>query len=211
MNKVEEALKENIDDLLKKIILSENFELKENNPGTPIAPQSAISSKDRNKLVRLYNQLKDIIYKPDWNIDFQQDRIVITKKDPTRISYDYTPYMASLVEYMVRGGLGVLPLPSIKIRKDINETVDFFGKTAYYDPSNREIVLYTLGRHPKDVMRSFAHEMIHHKQNLEGRINSINTTNTNESGDLSILEEEAYKVGNITFRNWEDWYKNENK
>jgi hypothetical protein len=208
---IEKQLNEDLDSILSKIIQSEDFKLKEGSSGTPISPYSAISSADRGKLVRLFNQLKDIVYAPDWNIDFQQDRIVITKKDPARISYDYTPYMASLVEFMIKEGLNVTPLPSIKIRKDINETVDFFGKTAYYDPTTKEVVLYTLGRHPKDVMRSFAHEMIHHRQNLEGRIGQINTSNTNESSDLQVLEEEAYREGNMAFRKWEDWYKNNKK
>ena len=57
-------------------------------------------------------------------------------------------------------------------------------------------------------MRSFAHEMIHHKQNLEGRLGNISTSNTNEDSDLLDLEKEAYLEGNITFRNWEDSIKN---
>jgi hypothetical protein len=72
-----------------------------------------------------------------------------------------------------------------------------------------EIVLYTQNRHPKDVMRSFAHELIHHKQNLENRLNDIQTQNTNESDRLLELEKEAYLEGNILFRNWEDKIKNE--
>ena len=35
---------------------------------------------------------------------------------------------------------------------------DFFGKTAYYDPNKQHIVIYTEGRHPKDILRSYAHE-----------------------------------------------------
>ena len=187
----------------------EKQETKEGSSGTPIAAMSAIPSKDRNKLVHLYNHLQNILYKPDWDIDFQQDKIVISKKDPARISYDYTPYMGSLVEYMLDQGMKITPLPEIKIRRDVAESVDFFGKTAYYDTSAKEIVLYVEGRHPKDVMRSFVHEMIHHMQNLEGRINNIQTSNTNEDGKLNELEQEAYLKGNITFRNWEDKIKNE--
>ena len=41
-------------------------------------------------------------------------------------------------------------------------------------------------------MRSFAHEMIHHKQNLEGRLGNIGTTNTNEDDHLLEIEKEAY-------------------
>ena len=65
-------------------------------------------------------------------------------------------------------------------------------------------MLFARGRHPKDVLRSFAHEMIHHYQNLEGRL-----TNDSYSGQeiinddrLMKLEEEAYLKGNIVFRSW---------
>ena len=57
-------------------------------------------------------------------------------------------------------------------------------------------------------MRSFAHEMVHHMQNIEGRLGNIDTTNTNESEALLELEKEAYLQGNIVFRNWEDSVKN---
>jgi hypothetical protein len=82
------------------------------------------------------------------------------------------------------------------------------GKTAYYNPVEKSITLYTMDRHPKDILRSFAHEMVHHEQNLDGRLNNINTTNTNESGDLPEIEKEAYEKGNMMLRNWEDKIKN---
>jgi hypothetical protein len=46
--------------------------------------------------------------------------------------------------------------------------------------------------------------MIHHIQNLEGRLGDITTTNTNEDDALLDIEKEAYLDGNITFRNWTD-------
>ena len=49
--------------------------------------------------------------------------------------------------------------------------------------------------------------MIHHIQNLEGRLEDIGTTNTNEDENLLEIEKEAYLKGNITFRNWEDSVK----
>jgi hypothetical protein len=64
-----------------------------------------------------------------------------------------------------------------------------------------------MNRHPKDVLRSFSHEMIHHEQNLDNRLNNISTTNTNEDGDLPEIEREAYEKGNMMFRNWEDSIK----
>ncbi len=109
---------------------------------------------------------------------------------------------------MIDEGMNITPLPEVKIKRDISESSNFFGRTAYYDPNIKEIVLYVEGRHPKDVMRSFAHEMIHHKQNLEGRLGKLGTTNTNEDNNLLEIEKEAYLEGNITFRNWEDSIKN---
>ena len=50
--------------------------------------------------------------------------------------------------------------------------------------------------------------MIHHIQNLEGRLGDISTSNTNKDEHLLEIEKEAYLQGNITFRNWEDKYKN---
>jgi hypothetical protein len=51
--------------------------------------------------------------------------------------------------------------------------------------------------------------MIHRIQDNEGRLNNINTTDTNEEGDLPELEKEAYLKGNMCLRNWEDSIKNQ--
>ena len=120
-------------------------------------------------------------------------------------------YTDSLSRYMADQDLNIQPLPSLEfIDNDEDNASNIFGRTAYYMPSEMKIVLYTMGRHPKDILRSFAHEMIHHHQNLSGTLGNIQTTNTNEDGDLEKLEREAYESGNIMFRNWEDSIKNEN-
>jgi hypothetical protein len=109
---------------------------------------------------------------------------------------------------MIDQGMNIVPLPEVLIRKDEVNASNFFGRTAYYDPNAKEIVIYTTGRHDKDIVRSFSHEMIHHMQNLDGTLHNISTQNTNEDGKLLELEKEAYLLGNITFRNWEDNLKN---
>ena len=117
--------------------------------------------------------------------------------------------MLSLSKYMIDNGMNIKPLPKIKVIKDDKENAsNLLGKTAYYNPMDKSITLYTMNRHPKDVLRSFSHEMVHHMQNLEGRLNDINTTNTNEDGDLPEIEREAYEKGNMMLRNWEDNIKN---
>jgi len=51
--------------------------------------------------------------------------------------------------------------------------------------------------------------MIHHMQNLEGRINNIKGDNINEDEYLAELELEAYSKGNMLFRSWENNLKND--
>lgn len=183
--------------------------LEETSSTTPISPNGPTRSADRNRLVQVYNYLNNLI-PTGTEIKFNQDHIRISiKGQGDSPEFDYTPFMSSILEYMIDEGMNITPLPEIKIKKDLAEAVDFFGRTAYYDPNNKEIMLYTMNRHPKDVMRSFAHEMVHHMQNVEGRLGEITTSNTNESDALLELEKEAYLTGNITFRNWEDSVKNQ--
>ena len=112
---------------------------------------------------------------------------------------------AQLTQHMIDKGYNIEPLPSVEfIDGDTENARDFFGKTAYYDPNEKKIVLYTEGRHPKDIVRSYAHEMIHHMQNLEDRLGNIQTTNTQEDDHLNNIEAEANLKGTMTFRNWTD-------
>ena len=209
--KIIKMLKSSIvaEQLNKKIeeTITETFKT-ENNSGAPVAPRSILKSKDRSYLVHTFNKIRDMDDK--LHITFNQDHIRIDVKDDEDLGnrFDYTPFFGSLLEYMIDEKLNIYPLPEVKIRRDVAEAADFFGRTAYYQPTTNEIVLYVEGRHPKDVMRSFAHEMVHHMQNLEGRLGKIQTTNTNESDGLLELEKEAYLQGNIIFRNWEDSVKN---
>ena len=123
-----------------------------------------------------------------------------------------TPQILSLTQYMGSNGLDLKPYPKIKfISNDKENAEDLLGRTAYYDPNQRLVALYTMGRHPKDILRSYAHELIHHHQNLSGTLDHSQTTNTNEDGDLDRIEREAYEHGNILFRNWEDQIKNGEK
>ena len=113
--------------------------------------------------------------------------------------------LATLTQHMLDKGMNIEPLPKLEfIDGDVENASEFLGKTAYYDPNTQTITLYTEGRHPKDITRSYAHEMIHHIQNLEGRLGNITTTNTQEDDNLNDIEAEANLKGTMTFRNWTD-------
>ena len=90
------------------------------------------------------------------------------------------------------------------LRNDPHNAEQVYGKTAYYDPQEEKVVLYVTNRHPKDILRSFAHELVHHKQNCEGRLSGLTAGEgyaQTELGDK--LETEAY-VGSKLVRDYED-------
>ena len=123
---------------------------------------------------------------------------------------DVMEKIAQLTNHMIDKGMNIEPLPTMEfIDGDSENAKDFFGKTAYYDPNRQHIVLYTEGRHPKDIVRSYAHEMIHHIQHLEDRLGDVSGTDTTSDEHLTKLEKEANLRGTMTFRNWTDSILNE--
>jgi hypothetical protein len=101
--------------------------------------------------------------------------------------------------------------PKMFLRQDQKNAENPLGKTAFYDPQASSITLYITGRHVKDIMRSLAHELVHHAQNCRGDFNGdIETTPgyAQDNEHLRNMEKEAYEMGNICFRDWEDSIKN---
>ena len=94
---------------------------------------------------------------------------------------------------------------------DVENSKMDFGKTAYYDPSNMEIVVYVDGRHPKDMLRSISHELVHHTQNCRGDFDFQFETEpgyAQNNQKLRELEAEAYLLGNgFLVRDFEDSIK----
>ena len=84
------------------------------------------------------------------------------------------------------------------------------GKTAYYDPNNFSVALYTDRRHPKDIMRSLSHELVHHTQNCRGDFDKkpeMGEGYFQNDAFMREKEREAYEKGNMVFRDWEETHK----
>ena len=106
---------------------------------------------------------------------------------------------------------GIKNTPKLHLRQDDKNAQDLFGKTAYYDPGNESIVIFITNRHPKDICRSFAHELVHHHQNERGDLkmgNASQATYAQDDPHMRKMEMEAYLKGNMLFRDWEDKIKN---
>ena len=101
--------------------------------------------------------------------------------------------------------------PKLILKQDEENAEGIFGQTAYYNPTDMSIVLYITDRHPKDICRSFSHELVHHHQNERGDLDmgdASSPTYAQDDKHMRRMEMEAYLKGNMLFRDWEDWYKN---
>ena len=97
--------------------------------------------------------------------------------------------------------------PRLFLRQDEDNARNPLGKTAYYDPDQMSVTLYISGRHPKDIMRSLSHELVHHTQNCNGMFNDVGEMGEGYAQNdehLREMEREAYEQGNLCFRDWED-------
>ena len=73
-------------------------------------------------------------------------------------------------------------LPPIKLSNSSQEAIDMHSWGGYI-PGSKSIRIVTAKRHPADVFRTLAHELVHYKQDMEGRLkpNSGNTGSEEEN------------------------------
>ena len=102
--------------------------------------------------------------------------------------------------------------PKLILRQDEKNANMLFGRTAFYQPDTQTIVVYITNRHPKDILRSYTHELIHHVQNERGDLKLGDASNPKYAQDddhLRKMEMEAYLKGNLLLRDFEDNFKYE--
>lgn len=106
--------------------------------------------------------------------------------------------------------MGFKKPPRIFLRNDPENAQNPLGKTAYYDPQEMSVTLYINGRHPKDIMRSLSHELVHHTQNCNGEFDNMPEMGegyAQKDPHLREMERKAYEIGNLCLRDWEDTRK----
>jgi len=106
--------------------------------------------------------------------------------------------------------IGFKKPPRLFLKKDHANAENPLGKTAYYEPGNMSITLYVTGRHPKDILRSLGHELVHHKQNCDGKFKHSGDTGpgyAQKDPHLRKMEQEANRDGSMCLRDFEDSLK----
>ena len=122
-------------------------------------------------------------------------------------SYDLSQLTSLVNEYYpyAKKTMGFRRDPKIVFESDLENAANPLGSTAYYNPSDYSVTIYVDSRHPKDIMRSLNHELVHHKQNCQGKFENLGPTEEGYAQSdpyLREMEEEAYM--DMTFRDWEN-------
>jgi hypothetical protein len=95
----------------------------------------------------------------------------------------------------VKNELELDKFPPIKLSDDSQKAIDL-RSWGGYQPSDKTIYIVIAKRHPADVFRTLAHELVHYKQDLEGRLKP----NSGMTG--SEEENEANSRAAIIMRNF---------
>lgn len=85
----------------------------------------------------------------------------------------------------------------IKVELAFERTPDL-KTTAYYDTTSNLVKVYAKNRAIIDVCRSISHELVHHQQNIQGRL----TDTAKDGQDGTPIENEANAVAGIIIRKY---------
>lgn len=114
-------------------------------------------------------------------------------------------YIVLLTMYFEKLGVDIRPLPRISFNRDTIDIDDLLTNTAHYNFIDNTITLNISNRQIKDILRSYAHELFHHHQFITDRQNFLKSDKSgdiNTNKELTKIEGEAYKYGNLIFRNF---------
>lgn len=108
---------------------------------------------------------------------------------------EFQPMVDSFVDF-ASNELGIKSLPGVKFKQsDESDEQPSFGG---YSPGLKSITISTKNRHPMDIFRTLAHELVHAKQDEDGRLNDV----AKEGSTGSDIENEANSRAGIIMRNY---------
>jgi hypothetical protein len=128
-------------------------------------------------------------------------------KNNTGNDIDYEDKIHSLCSFAQKR-IGFQKPPSIFLDHDNKNASSTLARTGYYDPNTMEIHVYTTDRHPKDILRSISHELVHHGQHMRGELDIDGYSGkgyAQKNPKLRRAEMEANDP--MLFRDWEDSLK----
>ena len=88
--------------------------------------------------------------------------------------------------------MGFQDPPRLFLKGDSDNAANPLGRTAFYDPAEKAVTLYITGRHPKDIMRSLSHELVHHCQNCNGEFDNAGEMVKHRDGTIGVYVKDPF-------------------
>jgi len=116
-------------------------------------------------------------------------------KHNNKLNESQTATIGEFVKYAIKN-LGIQKPPrNLTLSYDNNKAKDM-SSFGYFDPNNNRIWIYCANRNMADILRTLAHELVHRKQDEDGRID-------NTSGETgSEIENEANAQAGVLLRDF---------
>ena len=112
-----------------------------------------------------------------------------------RLNESQTATIGEFIKYSIKNLELQTPPSNLTLSYDNNKAKEkrSFG---YFDPSSKKIWVYVKNRNMADILRTLAHELVHRKQEEDGRLNPT----SGETG--SPIEDEANAMAGVLLRNF---------
>jgi len=112
-----------------------------------------------------------------------------------RLNESQTATIGEFIKYSIKN-LGLQNLPSSLTLSYDNDQAKERRSFGYFDPNNKKIWVYVKNRNMADILRTLAHELVHRKQEEDGRLD----INSGKTG--SPIEDEANAMAGVLLRNF---------
>jgi cytidyltransferase-like protein len=112
-----------------------------------------------------------------------------------KLNESQTATIGEFIKYSIKN-LGLQNLPSSLTLSYDNDQAKERRSFGYFDPNSKKIWVYVKNRNMADILRTLAHELVHRKQEEDGRLN----INSGETG--SPIEDEANALAGVLLRNF---------
>jgi hypothetical protein len=193
MSRVELIKPENVDSEYKKFIkdTTDTFSWENVNDWDIKAKPFNITDEKYKKYLKGVKQLVDEYNKESAKVKLMKENL----NKSQHLTESQTATIGEFIKYACKNLAVQNPPRNLTLSYDTNQVKDrrSFG---YFDPNDHKIWVYVKNRNMADILRTLAHELVHHKQNLDGRIDY-------ESGETgSDIENEANAKAGILLRDF---------
>ena len=112
-----------------------------------------------------------------------------------KLNEEQTGTIGEFIKYSIKN-LGLQNSPSSLTLSYDNDQAKEKRTFGYFDPNDKKIWVYVKNRNMADILRTLAHELVHRKQEEDGRLN----IKSGETG--SPIEDEANAMAGVLLRNF---------